>query len=126
NYPALHDGATMPSSATREVTDLDTLFNTLNPKTRKGLAQFIQGTAEQYAVAGKALGESIDYFPPFLTATNHFFSELVRDQRLFTSFLVESAKAVTTLGARSEQLSDLIENANSTFTAIGSHQTQFA
>ena len=45
---------------------------------------------------------------------------------MFTNFLVETAKAVTTIGARKEQLTDLIENANTTFKAIGSQQTQFA
>ena len=36
-----------------------------------------------------------------LAATDHFFAELVRDQPMFTKFLVETAKAVTTIGARS-------------------------
>ena len=45
---------------------------------------------------------------------------------MFTSFLVETAKAVTTIGARKEQLTDLIENANTTFQAIGSQQTDLA
>ncbi len=120
NKPALSDGATLPASATKPVTDLDQLFNTLNPKTRKGLQQFIQGTAEQYVGAGQQLGQSTEYFAPFLTASDHFFSELVRDQPVFTNFLVETAKAVTTIGARKVQLADLIENANTTFTAIGS------
>src|ERR1019366_6392446 len=79
NNPALAAGATLPASSTREVVDLDQLFNTLNPKTRKGLAQFIQGTAEQYAGNGSGLGKSIEYFSPFLSATNHVFTELVRD-----------------------------------------------
>jgi phospholipid/cholesterol/gamma-HCH transport system substrate-binding protein len=124
--PALASGATLPASATREVTDLDQLFNTLNPKTRKGLQEFIQGTAEQYAGQGKNLGTSVEYFPPALTATTHFFSELVRDQPVLTSFLVETAKAVTTIGARKEQLADLIENQNKTFQAIGSEQADLA
>ncbi|MEA2199517.1 MAG: phospholipid/cholesterol/gamma-HCH transport system substrate-binding protein [Solirubrobacteraceae bacterium] len=126
NKPSLAAGATLPSSATREVVDLDQLFNTLNPKTRKGLSQFIQGTAEQYAGAGRALGQTTEYFPPALSASDHFFSELIKDQPTFTNFLVESAKAVTTIGARKEQLADLIENANTTFTAIGSQQSQLA
>ena len=126
NYPTLPDGATLPASATKEVTDLDALFNTLNPRTRKGLSQFIQGTAEQYAGAGRTFGESVEYFPPFLGATSHFFGELVRDQKVFTNFLVETAKAVTTIGARHEQLADLIENSNTTFRAIGDEQTQLA
>jgi len=58
NKPSLSDGATLPASATRQVTDLDQLFNTLDPKTRKGLQEFIQGSAESYVGAGKEFGES--------------------------------------------------------------------
>ena len=126
NTPAAGRRSTLPASATREVVDLDQLFNTLNPKTRKGLQQVIQGFAEQYAGASRAFGVSAEYTPAALSATDHFFSELVRDQPVFTSFLVETAKAVTTIGARSEQLTDLIENADTTFQAIGSQQSSLA
>jgi phospholipid/cholesterol/gamma-HCH transport system substrate-binding protein len=126
NNPEYPSGATLPASVTGEVTDLDQLFNTLNAKTRKGLQGFIQGTAEQYAGEGKNLGKSVEYFAPALTATNHFFSELVRDQPIFTSFLVETAKAVTTIGARQESLADLIENQNKTFQATASEQSELA
>jgi phospholipid/cholesterol/gamma-HCH transport system substrate-binding protein len=124
--PALPAGSTLPASATREVVDLDQLFNTLNPKTRTGLQQVIKGFAEQYAGSSKAVGTSIEYTPAALSATDHFFSELIADQPVFTSFLVETAKAVTTIGARSEQLSDLIGNADTTFQAIGSRQSDLA
>jgi phospholipid/cholesterol/gamma-HCH transport system substrate-binding protein len=126
NNPEYPVGATLPASVTGEVTDLDQLFNTLNAKTRKGLQGFIQGTAEQYVGQGKNLGTSVEYFAPALTATNHFFSELVRDQPIFTSFLVETAKAVTTIGARQESLADLIENQNKTFQATASEQSELA
>ncbi|HYM55210.1 MAG TPA: MlaD family protein [Solirubrobacteraceae bacterium] len=126
NRPALAAGATLPSSVTGEVTDLDQLFNTLNPKTLKGLQQFIQGSAEQYVGASRAVGLTAEYTPPALTATDHFFSELVRDQSTFTKFLVETAKAVTTIGARKEALTDLIGNADKTFEAIGSQQSALA
>jgi phospholipid/cholesterol/gamma-HCH transport system substrate-binding protein len=126
NRPALRNGAILPASVTGEVTDLDQLFNTLNPKTRAGLQQFIQGSAEQFEGSGKAFGESTEYFAPFLGGTDHFLSELVRDQATFTSFLVETAKAVTTIGARAQPLSDLIENGDKAFQAIGSQQTQLA
>jgi phospholipid/cholesterol/gamma-HCH transport system substrate-binding protein len=126
NNPAIASGAALPASASKEVVDLDQLFNTLNPRTRRGLQQFIQGTAEQYAGAGRQLGISIEYFAPFLGASSHFFEELARDQPTLTKFLVETAKAVTTLGARAEALSNLTENSNTTFAAIGSRQTQLA
>ena len=126
NAPKLASGTLLPASATKEVTDLDQLFNTLNPKTRKGLQQFIQGTAEQYVGTSKDLAGATEYFAPSLSATDHFFSELVSDQSTFTKFLVETAKAVTTIGARKDQLTDLIENANTTFTAVGSEQENLA
>lgn len=126
NHPALAAGATLPANATREVVDLDQLFNTLNPKTRKGLSEVLQGSAEQYAGAGRDLGKSVEYFAPSFAATDHFFSELVRDQATFTSFLVESAKALTTIAARKGSLTDLVEHADQTFQAIGSQQSSLA
>jgi phospholipid/cholesterol/gamma-HCH transport system substrate-binding protein len=126
NRPAVAAGAKLPASATQQVTDLDQLFNTFNPQTRKGLSQFIQGTAEQYAGSGRALALTTEYFPPSLAATDHFLAELVRDQPVFTSFLVETAKALTTIGARNDSLRGLIEHANTTFGAIGSEQENLA
>jgi phospholipid/cholesterol/gamma-HCH transport system substrate-binding protein len=126
NNPALPPGSTLPASATREVVDLDQLFNTFNPATRLGLQRVIQGSAEQYAGAGEALGHSTELFAPSLAATDHFFAQLVRDQPVFTSFLVETAKATTTIGARNEQLTDLIGNADTTFQALGSEQASLA
>jgi phospholipid/cholesterol/gamma-HCH transport system substrate-binding protein len=126
NNPSYPAGATLPASASGEVTDLDALFNTLNKKTREGLQGFIQGTAEQYVGQGKNLGTSVEYFAPALSSVTHFFSELTRDEPIFTSFLVETAKAVTTIGARQESLADLVENQNTTFQAIGSEQSELA
>jgi phospholipid/cholesterol/gamma-HCH transport system substrate-binding protein len=126
NRPALAAGARLPTSASKPVTDLDQLFNIFNPKTRKGLSQFVQGMAEQYVGQGRALGLTTEYFPPSLAATDHFFAELVRDQRVFTSFLVETGKALSTIGARNESLRGIIEHANTTFTAIGSEQSNLA
>ena len=110
------------ATASGTVTDLDELFNVLNPKTLKGLQQFLRGSAEQYAGAGRQLGESTAYFAPAFSAVDHVFAQLSQDQPVFTHFLVETAKALTTIGARSEQLSDLIENSNTTFRAIGAQQ----
>ncbi len=87
---------------------------------------FIQGTAEQYVGTNKALAGATEYFAPSLSATDHFFAELVRDQSTFTKFLIETSKAVTTIGARKEQLTDLIEHANTTFAAVGSEQHNLA
>jgi phospholipid/cholesterol/gamma-HCH transport system substrate-binding protein len=124
--PALAPGSRLPATATREVTDLDELFNTFNPKTRKGLQGFIEGNAEQYEGQSRNLAISSEYFPPALSAATHFFNELSADQPVFTNFLIEAGKAVSTIAARQESLADLTENENHTFAAIGSEQQALA
>ena len=57
---------------------------------------------------------------------SHLFSELDHEQTALTSFLVEGAKAVTTIAAHSEQLTDLIGNTDTTFQAVGSQQANLA
>jgi phospholipid/cholesterol/gamma-HCH transport system substrate-binding protein len=122
NAPALAAGSTLPTSATKGVVDLDQLFNIFNPQTRKALQEVIQGSAEQYERTNPDFRISVRYFSPSLAAADHIFAELTQDQATFTSFLVESAKAVTTIGDRGEQLSDLVENANKTFATVGAQQ----
>jgi len=122
NARALSAGATIPTTATHGTVDLDQLFDVFNPKTRKGLQQVLQGSAEQYIGAGHDFSLSVKYFSPSLAANDHIFAELVKDQSTFTRFLVETAKATTTIGARSAQLTDLIENSNTAFQAVGSEQ----
>jgi phospholipid/cholesterol/gamma-HCH transport system substrate-binding protein len=120
NAPGLPSGSTLPTSATREVVDLDQLFNTFTPKTRRGLQQFIQGSAETYTGAEPQLQVNAQYFPPAINALDHVLAEIGGDGPLLSSFLVESAKATTVLAGRSQQLTELISNANTAFGAVAS------
>ncbi|HXA53939.1 MAG TPA: MlaD family protein, partial [Solirubrobacteraceae bacterium] len=81
NAPALPDGATLPPGSAQGTTDLDQLFDTLNPRTRKGLQEFFYGQAEQYAGAEAAFSLDTEYFGPSIAASTHLFAELSKDQR---------------------------------------------
>jgi phospholipid/cholesterol/gamma-HCH transport system substrate-binding protein len=126
NRPSLPSGATLPTSATHGVVDLDQLFGIFNAKTRKGLQQLIKGSAEQYAGVAPQLQTDARYFPPALSAFDHVLAELGRDQTTFSDFLVESAKATTVLAGRSQQLTELVSHADTTFAALGSQQSNLA
>lgn len=126
NYPSYPPGSTLPATVSKEVTDLDKLFDTFTPKTRKGLQEWFEGSAQQYVGQARNLSISTEYFPPVLSSATHFFKELSADQPVFTSFLVEASKAVSTIAARQESLADLTENQNKTFQAIGSEQSALA
>jgi phospholipid/cholesterol/gamma-HCH transport system substrate-binding protein len=126
NRPALPSGATLPITSSHGVVDLDQFFNIFNAGTRKGLQQLIKGFAEQYSAAGPQLQTDSIYFPPTLAAIDHVFAELSREQPTLTNFLVETAKATTTIADRAPQLTELINHADTAFGAIGSQQANLS
>src|SRR4051794_33432199 len=71
--PGPNDGAKIPDGGritadeTQAPVDLDQLFDTLDPKTRKGLQQIIRGSATQYAGKVKEAEQSLRYFNPALS-----------------------------------------------------------
>jgi phospholipid/cholesterol/gamma-HCH transport system substrate-binding protein len=126
NRPALPSGSTLPITSTHGVTDLDQLFGIFNAKTRKGLQQLIEGSAEQYSGVAPELQKDAQYFPPALASLDHVLAEFGGDQELFSNFLVETAKTTTVLAGRSQQLTELISHADTAFGAIASQQSNFA
>ncbi len=122
NAPELPAGAILPHGSAQGTTDLDQLFDTLNPRTRKGLQGFIVGQAEQFGGVSEALGEDTEYFGPFLSSASHIFAELARDQHTFANFLVYSAKALTTLAAHREEVTNLVSNGDRATEALGAEQ----
>ncbi len=121
----LPDGARIGTDSTTSIVDLDQLFNTLNAPTRKGLQEFIQGSATQYQGKGLEANQSAKYFGPALSSTDQVIAQLLRDQGAFTNFLANSSKLVTDVAARRNDLSSLVANANATAGAIAQENTSF-
>ena len=90
--PKLPDGATLGTDKTTSIVDLDQLFNTLDPKTRKALQQFIQGSAQWYDNRGVEANAATKYFNPALSASRRLVNELVADQQTLNAFLRNAAK----------------------------------
>jgi phospholipid/cholesterol/gamma-HCH transport system substrate-binding protein len=122
----LDDGDTLGTDKTTAPVDLDQLFNTLDPKTRKGLQQVIQGTAAQYQGQGKNVQKAAKYFSPALSTSSRLVSELDRDTQIFQDFIVNSSKTVTAIASRRDDLTNLVSNANTTAAAIGSENVALA
>ena len=120
--PTLPPGSTLPSTAAHGAVDLDEVFNAFTPKTRQALRNVITGSAKQYEGAGSDLNVASAYLPPAIASANHLFDEFAREQKVYTEFLVNAAKAATTVAAHKAQLTALIANADQTFRAIGSEQ----
>jgi phospholipid/cholesterol/gamma-HCH transport system substrate-binding protein len=119
NRPELPEGALLRQDSTRSIVDLDELFATLGPGTRKALQEFIQGNAQWYAGRGEQANQAARYLDPALSSSRGLVNEVVRDQDTFDAFLRSSQGTVSALAERRADLASLIGNANATADAIG-------
>ena len=124
--PKIPDNGSINADKTTTEVDLDQLFNTLDPKTRKGLQQVVQGSAAQYQGKGAQANASAKYFAPTLVSTDKLVNELSSDQKALTDFIVNSSRLVTAVAARRNDLSSLVGNANATAGAIGDENVALA
>jgi phospholipid/cholesterol/gamma-HCH transport system substrate-binding protein len=126
NGKPIPDGGVLPQSATVTAVDLDQLFNTCDPATRKALQGVFKGSARQYAGRGEQVAAALPYLNPSLSASSTLFRELNRDSNLLARFVVASSQLVTDLGARHDDLAGLVDHLATTTNAIGSRQAELA
>ena len=122
----LDDGGEIDTDRTKTAVDLDQLFNTLDPETRKALQGFFQGQARQFRDSGKQANAAFEYLNPALATSSRLFNELTKDKPVLERFLVDSSKLVTALAERRDDLSGLIGNLNSTTRALGNQKLALA
>ena len=120
------DGGLIEQDATTTAVDLDQLFDTFDPETRKALQGVIHGSANQIKGQGKEFNEGIAYLNPALAASSRLFRELNRDTPLLERFIVSSSDLVTDIADRREDVSGLVDELATTTTAIGNQQSALA
>jgi phospholipid/cholesterol/gamma-HCH transport system substrate-binding protein len=118
----LEDGAVIGADNTTTIVDLDQLFATFDPETRKDLQGVIQGFSTQYDGRGEEANEAAEYFNPFLSTSRRLVNELTEDESALTAFIVNSSKAVSALAERRDDLAALVGNANATSVAIANEE----
>ncbi|MGH2966448.1 MAG: MlaD family protein [Solirubrobacterales bacterium] len=118
NSPALKDGATLTGERTTSPVDLDQLFDTFRPQTRKALQNVIQGSAAVYDGNTKGAQQTYKYFAPALSSTRRLFAELTSDNRAFEQFLVLGSRTLDRVAERRNDLADLTANGNQALGAI--------
>jgi len=116
------DGGRIPITSTTTAVDLDQLFNTLDPPTRKAVKAFFKNSAALYVGKTAQLRTTFHYLNPALSTSARLFGELNRDSPLLARFLQDSSTLVGALAQKRNELAALISNANSTFRALGSQR----
>ena len=124
--PRLSAGTLLRTDSTTSIVDLDALFDTVDPPTRKALQEFVQGNARWYAGRGAQANEAARYLDPALSSSRALVNEVVRDQDTFDAFLRTSSRTVGALAARRGDLAALVGRANTTAAAIGDENASLA
>jgi phospholipid/cholesterol/gamma-HCH transport system substrate-binding protein len=124
--PEIPEGGVIGQDSTTTAVDLDELFNTFDPETRKSLSAFIRGSANQHDGKGKQFNVGIQYLNPSLAASSRLFREVNRDTKLLERFIVSSSKLVTDIADRRDDLVGLVDQLATTTTAIGNEQAALA
>jgi phospholipid/cholesterol/gamma-HCH transport system substrate-binding protein len=122
----IQDGGQISADNTTTSVDLDQLFNTLDPPTRKALQEFFKGQAKSLEGKGEMQNVAFHYLNPALSTSRRLFNELNADTPTLERFVTDSSRLVTTLAQRRDSLSALIQNLDTTMGAIGSQKVALA
>jgi phospholipid/cholesterol/gamma-HCH transport system substrate-binding protein len=119
-------GATLAASTTESAVELDQLFNTFDPKTRKAARAVIRGFADATEGHTAEANEATKYFNPVLSASARLFTEIDRNDDLLERFVVRSAQLVTDVDDKREDLAGIVNNFGTVSTALASQDTELA
>jgi len=120
--PELEAGATLTAEQTTTPVDLDQLFATFDPETRRNLQRVIRGSATASRGVGEEANEALRYLNPAVTSTSRLAGELAGDQRAFRDLLVETSRLTGALAERRAELGSAVSTTNAAFEAIGSEE----
>jgi phospholipid/cholesterol/gamma-HCH transport system substrate-binding protein len=121
--PAITDGGVIDQNHTYSSVNLDQVFDTLDPLTRKGLQNVVRGEAASLQGAGHRANQALRYLAPGLQSTSQVTAELARDQPVFDKLISDGAQTMQALASKSQQLTQLISD-TSTATGAIARQSQ--
>jgi phospholipid/cholesterol/gamma-HCH transport system substrate-binding protein len=122
----IEPGGVIDQADTTTAVDLDQLFNTFDPKTRKALSGLIRGYSTSYGGRGAAANAGFHYLNPGIAASSRLFRELNYDTPMFRRFVVASSKLVTDVASRRDDLAGLVDHLATTTGAIGAKKQALA
>src|SRR5206468_8249484 len=115
----IDSGGVIPESSTTTAVDLDQLFNTFDPKTRKALTGLIRGYSTSYGGRGAAANEGFKYLNPSLASSSRLFRELNYDTPMFRRFVVASSHLVSDVPSRRDVPAGPVDPPPATTGAVG-------
>jgi len=122
----IDDGGRITADDTRTQVDLDQVFNTLDPATRRNLERVLTRGSAAVDGRGEDVGRALEYLDPALSTTSRLFREASRETPNLRASLRNSARLVTALSERDTELAALVGDLSTTTRALGSQKDALA
>jgi phospholipid/cholesterol/gamma-HCH transport system substrate-binding protein len=123
----LNDGATLSTTQTTGIVDLDEVLDTFDPATRSSLQQLIAHGSQVFAGSGSAyFNQMLGRFDPALTALNQLSGQIAGDRTELNRLVGTGATAAHAVASRSTDLEGAVANAARGFGAIASERARLA
>jgi len=115
NGPQLADGGTVPEANVAQSVQLDEIFRTFNPKTRKAFQTWMQEGAVAINGQGQALSYALGEFEPTFTELDKLFRVLDTQRLAVAQLFRNGATTFRALRGREGELASLVRNSNAVF-----------
>ena len=124
--PELQDGAMLPKANVAQSVQLDEIFRTFNPKTRKAFQTWMQESAVAVSGQGQNLSYGFGQLEPTLESLDRVFRILDTQHAVIGQLFRNSATSLEALRGRDGELQNLIRSSNAVFqtTAKRNHDIE--
>ncbi|HVY77553.1 MAG TPA: MlaD family protein [Solirubrobacterales bacterium] len=113
--PQLADGGSVPEANVAQSVQLDEIFRTFNPKTRKAFQTWMQEGAVAINGQGQALSTAFGEFEPTFSELDKLFRALDTQRLAVAQLFRNGATTFNALRGREGELASLIQSSNAVF-----------
>jgi ABC-type transporter Mla subunit MlaD len=118
--PALEDGGELPAAQVAESVQLDEIFQTFDPETRRAFRTWMQEAAVAIEGQGQNLSYAIGNFEPTFKEYEGLFRVLNSQQLAVSKLFSNGARTFEALRGREGELANLIRSSNELFKTTAS------
>ncbi|MEK6277730.1 MAG: MlaD family protein [Actinomycetota bacterium] len=122
----LPDGGQLGPGQVQESTQIDEIFQALDPKTRKAFQIWMQNSGVAVEGRGLDLNDAFGNLGPFTTDATAVLTILRRQQRSLQGLVRDTGQVFESLSARDAELAGAITGSNATFGALASRDAALA
>jgi virulence factor Mce-like protein len=124
--PRIFDGGRLPDGRVAETVELDEIFQTYDPTTRKAIQLWQQELGRAVQGRGESLNNAIGQLPEFTDSASDLLQVLYRQERAVRGLFRDTGEVYEALTQDEAQLSNLIRNSHALFSQTSDQRENLA